>query len=51
MSDGITDDDTRPTPFERFLQPFCGPATKHLAGYAAWFGRRQVDRHVAVGEA
>lgn len=23
--------------FERFLRPFRGPATKHLAGYVAWF--------------
>jgi hypothetical protein len=23
--------------FESFMKPFCGPATKHLSGYAAWF--------------
>lgn len=23
--------------FESFMKPFCGPATKNLPGYAAWF--------------
>jgi transposase-like protein len=26
-----------PRPFKSFLAPFRGPATRHLAGYAAWF--------------
>lgn len=26
--------------FERFMKPFCGPATKNLQGYTAWFIQR-----------
>ena len=28
--------------FERFMEPFRGPATKYLAGYASWFIARSV---------
>jgi ribosomal protein L37AE/L43A len=28
--------------FESFMKPFCGPATKHLPGYAAWFIARLI---------
>src|SRR5690606_17360243 len=28
--------------FEAFMRPFCGPATKHLPGYAAWFLARLI---------
>jgi hypothetical protein len=27
--------------FESFMKPFCGPATKYLSGYAAWFISRR----------
>jgi transposase-like protein len=37
--------------FERFLRPFCGPATRHLAGYAAWFGHRQSRDRLGLGRA
>ena len=28
--------------FESFMKPFCGPATKHLRGYAAWLVARLI---------
>jgi len=38
--------------FETFMQPFCGPATKHLPGYAAWFiARCFSDQTAAQGAA
>jgi transposase-like protein len=31
--------------FEAFMQPFCGPATKNLPAYTAWFIARLVGDH------
>ena len=28
--------------FEGFMRPFCGPATKHLQAYSAWFIARLI---------
>ncbi len=28
--------------FERFMEPFLGPATKNLTGYASWFIARTI---------
>lgn len=33
--------------FHAFLRPFCGPATRYLEGYAAWFGSAAVDTATA----
>ena len=38
--------------FERFMEPFRGPSTKNLAGYASWFIARSVrDESERVGDA
>jgi transposase-like protein len=38
--------------FESFMKPFCGPATKNLPGYAAWFITRLTgDETVARAQA
>jgi hypothetical protein len=33
--------------FEAFMRPFCGPATKNLPAYAAWFIARLADARPA----
>ena len=33
------------------MKPFCGPATKYLPGYAAWFIARLIAGHQAAADA
>jgi len=37
--------------FKAFMRPFCGPATKNLPAYLAWFIARLADRSTAQNEA
>jgi transposase-like protein len=37
--------------FESFMRPFCGPATKYLPGYAAWFIARLITDERAATHA
>jgi transposase-like protein len=37
--------------FESFMKPFCGPATKYLPRYSAWFIARLVAGHQAAADA
>ncbi len=37
--------------FETFMRPFCGPATKNLPAYLAWFIARLAAPQTALDEA
>jgi transposase-like protein len=37
--------------FESFMKPFCGPATKHLPRYSAWFIARMIPQPPAARHA
>ncbi len=37
--------------FKAFMRPFCGPATKYLPAYIAWFIARLADERTAQNEA
>jgi len=37
--------------FKAFMRPFCGPATKHLSAYIAWFIARLADQNTAQDDA
>lgn len=37
--------------FKAFIRPFCGPATKNLSAYIAWFIARLPDKETAQNEA
>lgn len=36
--------------FERFMEPFCGAATKNLPGYAAWFIAKLIGNSQSLDE-
>jgi len=37
--------------FKEFMRPFCGPATRNLTAYIAWFIARLADQHTARNHA
>ena len=37
--------------FKAFMRPFCGPATKYLPAYIAWFIARLEDQQTAQNDA